>query len=117
MISILIIWSVAATFLEPFERIQLIKFESYLKQLKLLSLSSFFTSQVQVQVRSKTRLNACILGLNALRDLVSPPDCAFAKCRQGLVILFQNSNTFIAYHTSSSATIGFYKNMVLPVFH
>ena len=45
--------------------------------MKGLVCSAFFphllTSQVQMQIKYKTRLNACILGLNVLPDLASAP--------------------------------------------
>ena len=55
-------WNSFRTFLEPFEKTNLLKFKSYLKGLNLFSpLPHLLTSQVQMQVKSKTRLNACIL--------------------------------------------------------
>ena len=61
------------SFFEPFKRVRLPKFKSYLKGLNLLSpFPHLLTGQVQTQVKSKTRLNACILEL----IWPAPPDFA-----------------------------------------
>ena len=67
------VWNTFHTISESFEWTKLLNFQSHLKKLNLLSFSSLsplsplLTGQVQILVRSKTRLNA----LNVL-DLISP---------------------------------------------
>ena len=55
------IWTSFCTFLEPFERTKLLKFGSHLKELNCLDPTAPLPPYLQVKF--KTRLNACILGL------------------------------------------------------
>ena len=62
------IWITFLTFLEPFERSRrfvILKFGSHKTELICLAPSSL----PYLQVKFKTHLNACILGLNVLIDL------------------------------------------------
>ena len=109
-------WNTFHTFLEPFERTKSLKFKNYLKGLNLLRLlPHLLTAQVQMQVKYKIRLNACILGLNVLRDLPAPPDCVAVL--RGQKLYHQYRNTFVAYYTTSCTLIGFHKNTVLRFFY
>ena len=59
------IWITFRAFLKHFERIKMLKFGSRLKN----QISQPIQPLLYLQVKYKTRLNACILGLNFLIDL------------------------------------------------
>ena len=59
------IWITFRTFLDPFEKTKLLKLDSHYKQLNCQLIQPPYL----LMVKYKTCLNACILGLNFLRDL------------------------------------------------
>ena len=59
------IWIIIRTFLEPFERTNLLRFKSHFKRISRPASSA----SLYLQVKFKTRLNASILELNFLNDL------------------------------------------------
>ena len=87
-----VIWMTFHTFSETFERTKLLKIESCLKEQNLFGPLPLplFTSQFQIQVESKTRLNASILESSIARPRTS-------HCPISLLLINYYSNYFSHY--------------------